>query len=169
MSYPLDQICPPTDFTTRVTGLTDLEAELTAKKELEAELVYKGKGFVLKDSGQRSQFATGSVRDVQEGKGRFDLVPIEGIWRLAKWYEKGAKKYKDRNWEKGQPLSVMINSAIRHLLKYLAGWRDEDHLAAAAWNIFGIITIESRISTGRLPKELADLPEPLTEDQMIDP
>ena len=32
---------------------------------------------VIKDSGQRRQFDTGAVRDIQEGKGRMDLVPID--------------------------------------------------------------------------------------------
>lgn len=32
---------------------------------------------VIKDSGNRRQFESGAVRDMQEGKGRFDLVPLE--------------------------------------------------------------------------------------------
>lgn len=31
---------------------------------------------MIKDSGSRTEFETGAVRDIQEGKGRFDLVPI---------------------------------------------------------------------------------------------
>ena len=31
---------------------------------------------VLKDSGDRTEFATGAVRDMQEGKGRCDLLPL---------------------------------------------------------------------------------------------
>ena len=30
----------------------------------------------IKDSGQRRTFETGSVRDVSEGKGRCDLLPL---------------------------------------------------------------------------------------------
>ena len=30
----------------------------------------------IKDSGQRQTFETGSVRDVSEGKGRCDLLPL---------------------------------------------------------------------------------------------
>lgn len=33
----------------------------------------------LKDSGERRQFETGAVRDIQEGKGRCDLLPIDVI------------------------------------------------------------------------------------------
>lgn len=32
---------------------------------------------IIKDSGNRREFESGAVRDMQEGKGRFDLVPLE--------------------------------------------------------------------------------------------
>ena len=32
---------------------------------------------MIKDSGERRQFDTGSVRDIQEGKGRCDLLPLD--------------------------------------------------------------------------------------------
>ena len=35
--------------------------------------------FATKDSGARQQFETGSQRDTDEGKGRFDLVPYEAL------------------------------------------------------------------------------------------
>jgi len=36
----------------------------------------------LKDSGERRQFGSGAVRDIQEGKGRCDLLPLDivGHW-----------------------------------------------------------------------------------------
>ena len=105
----------------------------------------------VKDSGAREEFPTGSVRDTQEGKGRFDLIDPHAMLRLARHYENGAKKYGDRNWEKGQPSSRYLSSAIRHLFKYLAGMRDEDHLAAAAWNVFAILHNEE------VHKEMHDL------------
>lgn len=33
----------------------------------------------IKDSGNRTEFATGAVRDIQEGKGRCDLLPLDVI------------------------------------------------------------------------------------------
>lgn len=33
----------------------------------------------LKDSGARREFASGAVRDIQEGKGRCDLLPIDVV------------------------------------------------------------------------------------------
>lgn len=110
----------------------------------------------VKDSGVRQEFETGSVRDTQEGKGRYDLIPVSMLIRLAKHYENGAKKYGDRNWEKGQPLSRYYNSALRHLFYWFLGLTDEDHLAAAIWNITAILDHEISIETGSLPVSLAD-------------
>ena len=98
----------------------------------------------LADSGHRREFESGAVRDMQEGKGRCDLLPACSLLRLAKHYEAGAKKYEDRNWEKGIPISVMIDSGLRHIFKYLDGQTDEDHLAAAAWNILGAMWMEEK-------------------------
>lgn len=112
----------------------------------------------IKDSGKRQEFDTGSKRDTREGKGRFDLLPARALTRLAKHFEAGALKYGDRNWEKGQPTSRFMDSALRHSFKHVQGMRDEDHLAAAAWNILCAIDMEERIKDKVLPKELDDLP-----------
>ena len=94
----------------------------------------------IADRGKRMSYGNGmAVREPSEGKGRFDLITPFALARLARWYELGAKKYSDRNWERGMPYSRYIDSALRHLNKYIMGMEDEDHLAAAAWNIFSII------------------------------
>lgn len=36
----------------------------------------------IQDSGERQEFATGAVRDIQKGKGRFDLVPLDVAARI---------------------------------------------------------------------------------------
>lgn len=33
----------------------------------------------LKDSGARREFESGAVRDIQEGKGRCDLLPLDAV------------------------------------------------------------------------------------------
>lgn len=114
----------------------------------------------VKDSGERQEFETGSKRDTRDGKGRFDLIPPYALTRLARHYENGAKKYGDRNWEKGQPLACYLDSMIRHAYKFLGGSREEDHLAAVAWNALAYIETENRINSGFLPKELDDI-EPM--------
>ena len=144
----------------------------------------------IKDSGNRTEFETGAVRDIQQGKGRFDLMPLDVVENLfwvyerensaasgmisdviayidnfkrngtsgslsqavccyaratrkdifalmldvAKHFENGALKYGEHNWEKGIPISRYIDSALRHLMKDLAGETDEDHAAAFIWN-----------------------------------
>ena len=90
---------------------------------------------MIKDSGERTQFQSGAVRDMHEGKGRCDLLPAAALLKLAQHFEAGAKKYGDRNWEKGIPINSFIDSGLRHLLKYMDGQDDEDHLTAAAWNL----------------------------------
>ena len=114
----------------------------------------------LKDSGTRDSFSTGAVRDGASMKGRFDLTPWHAQFRLALTFEKGAAKYADRNWEKGIPMHRFVDSGLRHFEKYKAGWRDEDHLAQAAWNAMCAIETEYRAVRGILPSTLLDLPEP---------
>ena len=117
----------------------------------------------VKDSGDRRTFATGSVRDVRSGKGRYDLVSPIGLRRLAKHYENGSAKYGERNWEKGQPIASFIDSMIRHGIDYLSGDRSEDHLAAVAWNAFSAMHMEEMIRLRKMPQEFADMP-PAIED-----
>lgn len=112
----------------------------------------------VKDSGARQDFDTGSVRDTNEGKGRFDLLSPIFLIRLAQHTQNGSAKYGDRNWEKGQPVSRFFDSAMRHLMKHLEGHRDEDHLLAAAWNIQGIVHTEEMVKRGKLPANLVDWP-----------
>ena len=169
----------------------------------------------LKDSGARREFASGAVRDIAEGKGRCDLLPldivaellnyysiddedndephwIEGdvyeilksinefirrgnvqdiynamgyfieisgfktipkaILEVSKHYEDGARKYAERNWEKGIPCHCYVDSGIRHLLKWLDGWDDEPHDRAFLWNMLGLLwTVEHKPEMNDLP------------------
>lgn len=98
----------------------------------------------IKDSGTRREFETGAVRDIAEGKGDMFSLPPAAILRLSKHYELGAKKYTRLNYMKGIPISSFMDSALRHIFKYLDGWDDEDHLAAAAFNILGAMQMEER-------------------------
>lgn len=119
----------------------------------------------LKDSGERQEFDTGAKRDVQSGKGRYDLLPPAAVFALARVFEEGAKKYSARNFEKGMPLSRFIDSLLRHIFKHLEGHRDEPHMAQAAWNAMAYIHTAMMIERGLLPEELNDLPNHLTKDK----
>ena len=72
----------------------------------------------------------------------FTAVPAEGVLAVAKVFEEGAIKYAERNWELGQPVARMADSALRHSFKTLAGWTDEPHPAQAAWNWLAILHME---------------------------
>jgi hypothetical protein len=113
---------------------------------------------VVESGKPHTEYQTGSKRDNREGKGRFDLLSPFVMARDARHMENGAKKYGDRNWEKGQPLSAYLDSAMRHLSKFHMGCSAEDHLAAARWNIGCIMHTMEMIERGVLPKELNDLP-----------
>ena len=110
--------------------------------------------FELKDSGKREGFKSGAVRDIREGKGRFDLISPFMLKRLAVVYERGAIKYAARNWEKGIPISRCLDSALRHINQFMQGQEDEDHLAQAIWNLTAIIHFQE---TGR--QDLNDMPQ----------
>lgn len=90
---------------------------------------------MIKDSGERTEFSTGAVRDMKRGVGRMDLLPWYGIMEVSKHCEEGAEKYGEHNVDKGIPLHSLCDSAARHLAKFIAGEIDEDHLRAAAWNL----------------------------------
>ena len=48
---------------------------------------YRKLSYELKDSGERQRFASGAVRDIQKGKGRFDLLPFE-VFASMNLYER---------------------------------------------------------------------------------
>ncbi|MCM8900580.1 hypothetical protein KVG29_04975 [Caldicoprobacter algeriensis] len=161
---------------------------------------------MLKDSGVRRVFETGAVRDIAEGKGRCDLLPLDAVaeliqskvlphindyvrtgkidclerailafiyehpaWDLytallevSKQYEEGARKYEERNWEKGIPLHCYIDSGVRHYLKWRRGDKDEPHDRAFIWNMLGCIWTHKN---KRGNPELFDLPFSGKEDE----
>jgi hypothetical protein len=102
------------------------------------------KDFIIKDSGKREAYSTGAVRDTNENKIKWHLLPVEALKRIAIHYTNGAKKYDDNNWKKGIPTERFIESACRHWNQYLLGEKDEDHLSATVFNIFGIIYNEEK-------------------------
>ena len=109
-----------------------------------------------------NEFQTGAVRDTG-GKGRMDLLPMCALIRVAKHMEDAiapdpetrVPHYPERNWEKGLPMHSMLDSAIRHLMKYMDGWQDEDHLCAAATNLLmAMWTEEKRPEMQDIPARL---------------
>lgn len=113
----------------------------------------------MHDSGKRQEFQTGAVRDTTEDKARPDLISPYAQMRKGIWLAKGAQKYKERNWERGIPISRCIASLERHLQQYKMGLTNEDHLAAIAVNTEFIMHYEAMIKRELLPADLDDMPK----------
>jgi hypothetical protein len=111
----------------------------------------------LPDSGARSEFKTGAVRDAMSGKGTPSLIPIEALRAVSKRFEDGATKYGRDNWKKGIPLSRYVDSLYRHLWQLMEDDQAEDHGGAVIWNAMCLIQTKKWISEGKLPEELNDL------------
>ena len=116
-------------------------------------------------------FSTGAQRDMSNGKGAFHWMPWTALFLVSRIYENGNKQRGIRNWEKGMPISEYLNSANRHLVKYLAGERSEPHLSQAIWNMLNALQTAVWIRQGHRSAELNDLPDHYTGQEMgeIDP
>lgn len=106
-----------------------------------------GAQMALKDG-----FKHGEVRVVNPDTGgekgqklaRYDLIPAGPLRLLAEHFGRGARKYEDRNWERGYAWSLTFAALNRHLW---AWWGGEDidaetgspHLAAVAWHAFALL------------------------------
>lgn len=104
--------------------------------------------YTTKDSGKRADFESGMRRDTDEGKPRYDLIPLEPLKRLAELYARGAVKYGDKNWELAnspEELARFKASAFRHFIQWQNGETDEDHGIATVWNIFAVLHLEEKI------------------------
>ena len=96
----------------------------------------------IKDSGERTEFSTGAVRDMHVGKGRMDLLPWAAILEVSKHCEAGALKYGEHNVDKGIPVHSLMDSGMRHAAKHVIGEFDENHLVAACWNFLWALQME---------------------------
>lgn len=116
----------------------------------------------IPDTGARTAFTTGAVRDASVGKGIPSRIPPIALHALAVRFEDGAIKYPDGehgpNWMQGIPLSRFYDAVERHKNKAAQGHTDEDHFGAMLWNAAAWLWTENEIKEGRLPAELNDLP-----------
>ena len=65
------------------------------------------------DSGNRTEFSTGAVRDMHSGKGRFDLVPLDVVAKIIQ-DDCGVLEYLSLFMQYGD--SVYLYSAIYHAI-----------------------------------------------------
>jgi dATP/dGTP diphosphohydrolase, N-terminal len=83
------------------------------------------------------------------GKDRWDLLPWDALRYLTRVYGYGARKYSDRNWEKGMPWSECFASLQRHYNSRSWGQQKDVesqllHTAHAAWNALALLAYEIR-------------------------
>lgn len=75
---------------------------------------------------------------------RYDLIPANPLRQLAEHYGKGARKYSERNWERGYDWSLNFAALMRHAW---AWWDREDvdeetgsnHMVAVVWHAFALL------------------------------
>ena len=87
------------------------------------------------------------ARKDDQGKPRYDLVPLQALEEVVYVLMFGAKKNGDHNWKKGMAWSRMYAAALRHLFAF---WRGEDtdedtgylHLAHAACCILFLLSYQ---------------------------
>ena len=99
-------------------------------------------------------------------KVRLDLLPADPIIDIGKVLTYGAKKYSERNWEKGLAWSRCYGAALRHLLAWHKGETNDpetglNHLAHAACEILFLLEFS------RTHPELDDRPSSLTLKRII--
>ncbi len=70
---------------------------------------------------QQSQEKNEPADKFDAGKPRFDLIPVVPLRELAKLYGQGARKYGERNWEKGMSFSRCYAALLRHLTAFWEG------------------------------------------------
>lgn len=120
-----------------------------------------GRVYVVKDSGERTVFDSGMVRDTSVGKKQYHRV-LEGPM-FERWVEhltKGAVKYPDNadgtaNWTKANSIAEFRRfkqSALRHFLQWYMGDTDEDHAAAILFNVNGVEYIKPLLSISTVDK-----------------
>lgn len=115
--------------------------------------------FIVKATAVKAEFETGMVRGDTTGKPRPDLISPFFIRRLGMHMARGAAVYSARNWEKGQPISRVVESLCRHVEDFKAGEHTEDHLSAIAFNVMAIVHYQEMIKRGKLPAAYDDMPD----------
>ncbi|MEK7112508.1 MAG: dATP/dGTP diphosphohydrolase domain-containing protein [Patescibacteria group bacterium] len=110
--------------------------------------------YITKDSGKRIKTKSGMVRDVQDGKPRYDLTVAlthknDMLTRWAGVLERGMIKYGYRNWEKANSEEELIRfkaSAFRHFIQWFKGEEDEDHAASVFFNINAVEYLKEKFN-----------------------
>lgn len=92
-------------------------------------------------------FSTALGRKDDDGKLRYDLIPVAPLREVAKVYTMGAKKYEDRNWEKGLKWGRVYAALQRHAQAWWGGETNcpkdgQHHLSSVVWAAFALMEFE---------------------------
>ena len=98
------------------------------------------------------KFTTGAIRDSEQNKEDYiETISWVAFKRYAQYMTSKKIKYGAGNWIKGIPIPDYERGLARHLQKYLENKyqggqieKEEDHLMAMVFNIFGIAHEEAR-------------------------
>jgi hypothetical protein len=98
------------------------------------------------------EFSTGAIRDNDDTKEDYiETISWSAMKRYAQYMTGKKSKYGQGNFKKGIPIESYEQSLVRHIQKYMANKyeggdfeKDEDHLSAMLFNVFGIMHEELR-------------------------
>jgi hypothetical protein len=87
------------------------------------------------------------ARKEDSGKLRFELLPVRPLQQVVDVYTMGARKYTDRNWEKGLRWGRVFGAMMRHAWAWWGGEeRDKEngqkHLASVVWAALALMEYE---------------------------
>ncbi len=89
-------------------------------------------------------------RKDNEGKLRWDLLPLEPIQEVVKAFTYGAKKYSENNWQKVENFNEAYYAALmRHLYDWRTGKTIDGEsklrtLSQVAWNALALLWKEMK-------------------------
>jgi hypothetical protein len=88
-------------------------------------------------------------RKADAGKVRLELMPLDALEEVGKVLTHGARKYGDRNWERGIQYGRVYGALERHASKWFRGQqRDPEtglsHMAHCAANALFLLSYELR-------------------------
>ncbi len=117
------------------------------EKESKDKLMSEGKMAEVR------KFESGAIRDQDNSKEDYiETISWTAFKRYSKYMTGKKQKYGSGNFKKGIPIESYEQSLTRHVQKYFENKyedglveRDEDHLCAMVFNIFGILHEEERI------------------------
>ena len=105
--------------------------------------------FTVKDSGVRKEYKSGMVRDTQEGKPNYNLIDKDFLKALAQHLTLGMAKYGRDNWKNANSEEELLrfqDSAFRHMMQWLNGEVDENHMAATVFNLMAAEYVKGRLN-----------------------